>query len=173
MSANEPAVAPAATGAHDTPPRGRGILFWMVRYLPAEIAGTVAMLVAGLAASAVTGDAALIAVAALAGEIVGFYVVLGATVAWEQSRHGARGRRLAVLTLLLLVAEFGVAELFDTFLVRPAALVAGVLVLTDPVWGLLAGKIVADIVFYVLAASAFTLTDKAGLRRRASAERTP
>lgn len=172
MSANEPAVAPTTTG-HHPPSRGRGLRFWLARYLPAEIAGTGAMLAAGLAVSALTDDAAPIAVAALLGEILGFYLVLGATVAWEQSRHGARGRRLAALTLLLLVAEFGVAELFDTFLVRPAALVAGVLVLTDPVWGLLAGKVIADVVFYVIAASAFTVTDRTGLRRRASREGTP
>ena len=40
----------------------------------------------------------------------------------------------------------------------------GVWLLPDPVWGLLAGKVVADIIFYAIAAGAFTVTDKAGLR---------
>ena len=66
--------------------------------------------------------------------------------------------------MLLLLAEFGPAELLDSLLIRPAALFLGVLLLPDPVWGLLAGKIVADLVFYAMAAGAFTFTDRAGLR---------
>ena len=50
----------------------------------------------------------------------------------------------------------------------------GVWLLPDPVWGLLAGKIVADVVFYAIAAGAFTLTAKTGLRDgRRNAERAP
>lgn len=169
MSANH---TPAVTTTVDAETaRGRGIVFWVVRYLPAEIAGTAAMIVAGLAVTVRTDNSALIAGAALVGEIIGFYVVLGVVVAREQSRLGVHGRRLVASTLVLLVAEFGAAELLDTFLIRPVALVVGVLVLPEPVWGLLAGKVIADIVFYAIAAGAFTITDRAGLRRRASRER--
>ena len=63
---------------------------------------------------------------------------------------------------MLLVAEFGVAELLDTLLIRPAALMLGVWLLPDPLWGLLAGKVVADIVFYAIAAGAFTVTARPG-----------
>ena len=59
----------------------------------------------------------------------------------------------------------------DSLLIRPAALFLGVLVLPDPVWGMLAGKIVADLVFYAIAAGAFTLTDRAGPARRATTGR--
>ncbi|MET0296631.1 MAG: hypothetical protein ABW024_04465 [Microbacterium sp.] len=170
MSAREQAAAAKAVGDDDRAAR-RGILFWIVRYLPAEIAGTAAMIVAGLGVTFWTDNPALIALAALLGEIVGFYVVLGITVAVEQSRLGVRGRRIATRTLLLLIAEFGVAELLDTLLIRPAALVLGVWLLAGPVWGLLAGKIVADVVFYAIAAGAFTITDRTGLRRRAARER--
>ena len=48
----------------------------------------------------------------------------------------------------------------------------GVWLLPDPLWGLLAGKVVADIVFYAIAAGAFTVTAKTGLREgRRSKER--
>ena len=67
---------------------------------------------------------------------------------------------------MLLLAEFGAAEVLDTLLIRPVALVAGVWLLTDPLWGLLAGKVVADIAFYAIAAGAFTLTARTGLRSR-------
>lgn len=154
----------------DVPARPRrGIRFWIIRYLPAEISGTAAMVVAGLAASAWTGNDAVVAVAALVGEIVGFYIVLAATVAIEQARLGQR--RVFARTFMLLVAEFGGAELFDTLLVRPLALLVGVSLLKDPVAGLLAGKIVADVIFYAVAAGSFTLTERTGLRRRGTQRR--
>lgn len=166
-----------STIAHDTvpdltdgradaaaPARRRGLLFWITRYLPAEIVGTAAMVMAGLLATMWTDSAALIALAALLGEIVGFYVVLAITIYVEQSPVARSGRAAIARTAMLLVAEFGVAELLDTLLIRPAALMAGVWLFTDPLWGLLAGKVVADIIFYAIAAGAFTVTAKAGLR---------
>ena len=162
MTAIEPKEAEKSA---DAPSRRRGIVFWIVRYLPAEIAGTAAMVLAGLLVTIWTDNAAVIALAALLGEIVGFYAVLAVTIYAEQTQvsatvHGAIGR-----TGMLLVAEFGVAELLDTLLIRPAALMLGVWLLPDPLWGLLAGKVVADIIFYAIAAGAFTVTDKTGLRR--------
>jgi len=160
----------ASVAIEDAPRRPRGFVFWVVRYLPAEIAGTAAMIVAGLTVTFWTDHPAPIAIAALVGEIIGFYAVLAISVGLEQSRLGVSGRRLISRTFLLLVAEFGAAEILDTLLIRPAALVVGVWLLRDPVWGLLAGKIVADVVFYAIAAGAFTITDKSGLRRRAARE---
>jgi len=89
-----------------------------------------------------------------------------------EQRHVTVTRRRAVgRTAVLLVAEFGAAELLDTFLVRPAALMLGVWLVPDPLWGMLAGKVAADIVFYAVAAGAFTVTATTGLRdgRRARA----
>ena len=152
------------TSTTDAAPGRRGVIFWIVRYLPAEIAGTAAMVLAGLLVTIWTDNAAIVAVAALVGEIIGFYAVLAVTIYAEQAQvshslRGAIGR-----TGLLLVAEFGVAEVLDTLLIRPAALMLGVWLLPDPLWGLLAGKVVADVVFYAIAAGAFTVTDKTGLR---------
>jgi hypothetical protein len=152
----------------ETGQRRRRLLFWVCRYLPAEVAGTAAMILAGLAVTFWTTSPIAIALAALVGESLGFYLVLAVTIYGEQAPQtvgGPHGRRRAVTrTLLLLLAEFGPAELLDSLLIRPAALFLGVLVLPDPVWGLLAGKVVADLVFYAMAAGAFTFTDRAGLR---------
>jgi hypothetical protein len=152
------------TTADAEAPRRRGILFWIVRYLPAEIAGTAAMVVAGLLVTVWTQNAAIIALAALIGEIIGFYAVLAVTIYAEQAQVAHSLRGAVGRTGLLLVAEFGLAEVLDTLLIRPAALMIGVWLLPDPLWGLLAGKIAADVVFYAIAAGAFTVTDKAGLR---------
>lgn len=150
----------AATG----PARRRGLVFWITRYLPAEIVGTAVMVIAGLGVTLWTDTPALIALAALIGETVGFYAVLSVTIYLEQRHVSSSRRRATVRTAMLLVAEFGAAELLDTFLVRPAALVAGVWLIGDPLWGLLAGKLAADLVFYAVAAGAFTITARAGLR---------
>jgi hypothetical protein len=142
----------------------RGIVFWIVRYLPAEIVGTATMVIAGLVVTMWTSAPALIAIAALLGEIVGFYLVLAITIYAEQSAVSANWRRAVGRTFMLLVAEFGAAELLDTLLIRPAALMLGVWLLPDPLWGLLAGKVFADVIFYAIAAGAFTITAKTGLR---------
>jgi hypothetical protein len=139
-------------------------VFWIVRYLPAEIVGTAAMVIAGLTVTIWTDTPALNAIAALLGEIVGFYVVLAITIYAEQTAVSPNWRRAVGRTFLLLVAEFGAAELLDTLLIRPAALMLGVWLLPDPMWGLLAGKVFADVIFYAIAAGAFTITAKAGLR---------
>ena len=160
-----------ATAAQDAAPRRRGLVFWVVRYLPAEIVGTAAMVLAGLAVTVWTDAPALIALAALLGESIGFYTVLAITIYAEQSAVSDNWRRAVGRTFLLLLAEFGPAELLDSLLIRPAALILGVWLLPDPVWGLLAGKVFADVVFYAIAAGAFTITAKTGLRDgRRSAE---
>ena len=160
-STESPADAATDVGATG---RRRGIAFWIVRYLPAEIVGTAAMIIAGLAVTIWTDAPALIAIAALLGEIVGFYIVLAITIFIEQQAVSPNWRRALGRTFLLLIAEFGVAELLDTLLIRPAALMAGVWLLPDPMWGLLAGKVFADVIFYAIAAGAFTITAKTGLR---------
>jgi hypothetical protein len=169
-----PAITPQAPvvgaleGAAAPGRRRRRLLFWVRRYLPAEIAGTAAMIAAGMLVTLWTTAPIAIALAALLGESLGFYLVLAVTIYGEQAaqtRNGPHGRRRAATrTVLLLLAEFGPAELLDSLLIRPAALFLGVLVLPDAVWGLLAGKILADLVFYAMAAGAFTFTDRAGLR---------
>ena len=150
----------------------RGVLFWIARYLPAEISGTAAMVVAGLLATLWTDAAPLIALAALLGEIAGFYAVLAVTIYLEMVPVSATRRRALGKTGVLLVAEFGAAEVLDTLLVRPAALVLGIWLVPDPVWGMLLGKVAADIVFYAVAAGAFTITARSGLRDGRRTRRT-
>ncbi len=159
-----PARPEEASTAAAAAPR-RGLLFWIRRYLPAEIACTVLMLVAGLVMARWIGAPAAIAAAAYLGETVGFYGVLALAIYLEQSRVVRSRRRATVRTVLLLFAEFGAAELIDSLLVRPAALLLGVMWIPDPAWGLIAGKIAADVVFYTVAAVAFTITAKTGVRQ--------
>ena len=150
------AITPAPTAtdgdaAADATQSRRGLLDGLARYLPAEITGTAVMVVAGQLATLWTDAAPLIAMDALLGEIAGFYAVLAVTIYLEVVRITATRRRALGKTGVLLIAEFGAAEALDTLLVRPAALVLGVWLFPDPLWGMLLGKIAADIVFYAAA----------------------
>ena len=91
--------AVTADAAADASKR-RGIVFWVVRYLPAEIVGTAAMVMAGLAVTIWTDAPALIAIAALIGESIGFYAVLAITIYAEQSAVATTWRRAVVRTFM-------------------------------------------------------------------------
>ncbi|QKJ18495.1 hypothetical protein [Microbacterium hominis] len=166
MSAQTVMVITPAVHVAAPAPRTRGLLFWIRRYLPAEIVCTIAMLAATALVALWTDNVALLAAAAYIGETIGFYGVLAVTVYVEQRREFGGGPRTLGRTGVLLVAEFGPAEIVDSVLVRPAALIAGVWLLPDPLLGVLAGKFAADLVFYLVAAGSFSLTDRVGLRRR-------
>ena len=92
-SATGPERAAAPPPEADGRPRRRGFVFWIARYLPAEVAGTAAMVCCGLLASVWTTATPLIALAALVGEIVGFYAVLAVTIYVEQVPVTATRRR--------------------------------------------------------------------------------
>lgn len=143
--------------------------FWFRRYGPAEAACLVTMLAASLVAARLTTSPPLLAAGAIAGATVGFYGVLVVTVVREQRRvvdaeEPRYAARLASRTVLLLAAEFGVAELLDTVVWRPALMVTAVVLLDAPVWGLLVGKVVADVLFYVVSALGYRVTELTGVR---------
>ena len=148
--------------------------FWVRRYGPAELACLVTMLGASALAARLTTSPPLLAASAIAGATVGFYGVLLVVVGREQGRVLTReepryAARLATRTVLLLAAEFGAAELLDTFLWRPVLMMSAVVLIGEPVWGLLAGKTAADVLFYVVSAFGYRVTVVTGLRaRRAS-----
>lgn len=144
--------------------------FWIRRYGPAEAACLVTMLVASVLAARFTSSPPLLAASAIGGATVGFYGVLVVTVAREQRRileaEPARyAARVASRTLVLLTAEFGAAEVLDTFVWRPLLMVWAVVLLDAPVGGLLAGKVVADVLFYAVSALAYRVTEMTGIRR--------
>ena len=145
--------------------------FWVRRYGPAELACLVTMVAASALAARLTTSPPLLAASAIAGATVGFYGVLIVAVGREQRGVVSHDEpryavRLAIRTVLLLAAEFGAAELLDTFLWRPVLMMSAVVVLGEPFWGLLAGKTVADVLFYVMTAVGYRFTVVTGLRAR-------
>jgi hypothetical protein len=121
---------------------------WVRRYGPAELLALIGALAGWLAADLATGNTLVAAYAAALGDNVAYYGFLATrevrahrTVAG--SRLGAGLRAFGALAI-----EFGPAEALDSLLVRPACVAVGVAAL-GPVAGVLAGKLVADLVFYV------------------------
>lgn len=118
-------------------------LVWLRRYLPAELVCTVTGLLGAWAAFALTGSPAAVAVAGTLGENVGFY---GMMLGHEIAHRGMRSLSPIIRDLML---EFGLAEMLDCLLLRPALMYAGQMLAPNTALGIVAGKLVADIVFYV------------------------
>ena len=78
-------------------------------------------------------------------EGVGYYGV----ILWIEARRLRRPRAI-LRELPRLFVEFGPAELVDTLLTRPLLMAAGPLVTGHSIGGTLAGKVVADILFYAV-----------------------
>ena len=149
--------------------RFRRVKFWIRRYGPPEIVGTVTMVLAANITASLTSSTVVIALSALLAGAIGFYAVMGMTVYREQWVIWGRDVRPRLSTVvhrstLCLLAEFGATEFVDLLLLRPVLLFGGILLIGDTTGGLVAGKIAADVIFYVIAAITFTVTSRRGMR---------
>lgn len=126
---------------------------WLSRYGLAECAGITSALIASYAVRRVTGNAIFAAYAGAWGETLGYSTVIITRdfAAEARAKRKARrpfGVRDAGGIMGALLAEFGPAGLVDTFLSRPLAMGIGARAL-GPQLGLVAGKLAADVAFYL------------------------
>ncbi len=123
---------------------------WLSRYGWAEIWGTIGSYAGYILGFASSESAILSAFAAAMGENAGYY---GCILWREFARHRRDGHRLtpglSMTVLHDLVREFGIAEVLDTLIVRPSATYFSVAIFGAR-FGVLVGKISADLVFYSL-----------------------
>ena len=147
----------------ESPRRGAcRVLSWLRRYLPAELVALPSALLFAYAAGSLTGSSAAAAFAGTWGENLGFY---GLFLGRELRRRGhVRALPAAVRDLVL---EFGPAETLDSLLIRPAFMYAGLSLAPNPMLGVLAGKLAADVTFYAPAIASYELL--AWWRRNAKA----
>ena len=126
---------------------------WLSRYGVAECAGIACALIGSYVVRHLTGSTLAAAYAGAWGESIGY---IGAVVTRDflaesrLARAADRGfgiRDSARVTTGLL-AEFGPSGVLDTFVTRPLAMALGVRLL-GLAMGIVAGKVAADIVFYV------------------------
>ena len=138
--------------AERTTSQGR-VRTWIKRYGPSEVAGIGMALGVSWLVQQVSASVIAAAYGAAIGEGLGFY---GSLVTREMIQEayfaGARrapyGASEMMRTWRGLLLEFGPAELLDTGLIRPLAMV---LCTTVMGWGLgiVVGKLVADVAFYL------------------------
>lgn len=125
---------------------------WLKRYGVAECGGITCALLGSIIVRRVTGNAIAAAYGGAWGESLGYSAVIVGRDFLSASRaaHANRrpfGFRGAGGVVAALIAEFGPAGLLDTLIVRPLAMGVGARLL-GPHWGVIAGKLAADIFFY-------------------------
>ncbi len=120
---------------------------WIRRYLPNEVASTVAELASAGVVYSATGSWAAAAVVATVFASVGYYATAYVNaVRWSFGDHGFG--RANVLALRSVTVEFGPVEVVDSLAIRPVALYLGPVLTGNAVLGLIVGKLVADAGFY-------------------------
>ena len=126
---------------------------WLARYGFAECAGIVCAFVGSLLVRRVTGNAIAAAYGAAWGESLGYSCAIVTRDFLSESRAArAANQRLSARraggVVSGLLAEFGPAALLDTFISRPLAMGLGVRLFGLKL-GVVAGKVAADVLFYV------------------------
>jgi hypothetical protein len=126
---------------------------WLARYGVAECCGIILALIGSLAMRRLTGNPIAAAYGGAWGETIGY----AASIAWRDvvaearthnKAHESFGVRSVGRLLSRWVTEFGPSGLLDTFLIRPFAMGVG-MHWFGSVRGLVAGKLAADILFYI------------------------
>lgn len=126
---------------------------WVSRYGLAECAGITCALLGSFAVRHVTGSAVAAAYGGAWGETIGYSSVIITRDFLSQARVARADRRAFGVhdvggVVTGLVAEFGPAGVLDTMVVRPLAMGIGARLL-GPQLGLVAGKLAADVLFYL------------------------
>lgn len=136
---------------------------WLWRYGPAEVISLAATLFASWAALSVTGSKTWTALAGTWGGNIGYFgTILLTDIILTRNRLVSEGKRFTKRTILkilrALFIEFGIAEVLDSFFIRPALLYWMPVWLQHMTWGLIAGKFMADITFYIPAVISYELS---------------
>lgn len=134
-------------------------LVWLWRYLPAEIASLSASLGCAWAVMALTDNVIFTALAATWAENLAYY---GSMIVRELRARPRLTPATVLAVLRDIVLEFGVAEILDSMLIRPGALYLAISLLPHFGLAVIAGKFLADVVFYIPTIVSFEL-----LRQRA------
>lgn len=119
---------------------------WLARFLPAELLGLAGSYVGYLLCTRLGLPPVAAVYGAAFGENVGYYAAVF-TRDWFAL---PQEKRQPVRVLRTMVHDFGLAEALDFFVVRPGSTLLAVNAFGEAV-GIGIGKIVGDVIFYVLA----------------------
>jgi len=132
------------------------INFFIKRYWLAElVSACISYLMAWVAINQ-SGDKILISYCGSAGAFIGFYsiILLNDIRNFPGNTGLSRIQFLKSISLSLLI-EFGLSEVIDVLLIRPACLYVAQLSITSFALAIIAGNIGANIIFFLLSAYMF------------------
>ncbi len=126
---------------------------WLNRYGFAEIIGTASAYAGFFLVQSLTNNIILSAYAAAMGENIGFYgTILAREVISDIKRTRGKEKKYGLIESLKiatkLCTEFGPAEILDSLIIRPVSMGFGANLLGGKI-GVIAGKLLADIIFYI------------------------
>ncbi|PIN85929.1 hypothetical protein COV19_07600 [Candidatus Woesearchaeota archaeon CG10_big_fil_rev_8_21_14_0_10_44_13] len=138
---------------------------WLKRYVPAEIFATIGVVIGSWLVFVLTGNRVLSAYIGTIGENIGFYSFIFIREHINDFNHSKRKKRDHGLKGFLkttrnLIFEFGVSETLDSLFFRPFCIYIFPILIGNYLTGILVGKIVADIIFYIPTIIAYELKKK-------------
>ena len=138
---------------------------WLKRYLPPEILSSAATLIAASVTYTLTGEQITTALAATwAGNIAYFGYILIIDIITSRKERLSTGGHYTSTDLMAnvrsLILEFGIAEIADSFFIRPALMYQVPIWMHDLLLGTLVAKIAADVIFYIPTIVSYELRKK-------------
>lgn len=127
---------------------------WLKRYIPAEIMASVFSISFAYIAYSITNNLIISAFAGTWGDNLGYYgKIIYSDLQKSIKKHDNHklkyGFKSFIKTLRNLIVEFGPGEFFDSFLIRPFTMWFFPSLFGNLALGILVGKIIADITFYI------------------------
>jgi amino acid transporter len=128
---------------------------WLKRYLPSEIVGTITALSAASLTHFFSSNLIVIAYAGSLGEAIGFYsTVFTQHIIRANKKNRDQQKAFSFAELIKIIGtialEFGPAGLLDGLVLRPFFMFIFPGILKNFTIGILVGKLVGDITFYLL-----------------------
>ena len=141
------------------------IKIWGQRYLLAEIIGTLCAIIIPTVVSLFSKNILIIALAGTWGENMGYYGVMiireiSQTIKKYKELHKQYGYLAFVKNIRNIFLEFGVAETIDSLFVRPTTMYLSINIFQNIQLGILMGKIMADVIFYIPTIISYELRKK-------------
>ncbi|RYD55434.1 MAG: hypothetical protein EOP56_16125 [Sphingobacteriales bacterium] len=138
---------------------------WLKRYLPAEVISVAATVLSALIAYELSGNRIATAlISTWAGNIGYFgYIILFDVFETRRTLHSQdRPYTSAIFykNIKALAVEFGIAEVLDSLLIRPALMYYVPIWMNNMALGSIVAKLVADITFYIPAIIGYEMSKK-------------
>lgn len=136
---------------HTTHPK---VKEWLKRYVPAEVISLSSALIVANIVFHYTGSTPWAAIAATWGENIGFFgTIIYRDIKESKKQHKLREVKYTHHSFLKnmrnIVVEFSIPEILDTLLIRPLTMFFMIHQFGNLQLGVTAGKIAADIVYYI------------------------